>query len=120
MACMALMGLMALRKLMAFLGLLGLMALCFGASVGYFLGPFLLEATVRFRVGVVPRASVSSSSVTSRLLLRRLLLLWGLLGLMALLVMRLFPAEGKWAFWPAFKNHFGVFPEDGRPPRKAR
>ena len=47
MACMALLGLMALRKLMAFLGLLGLMALCFGASVGYFLGPFLLEATVR-------------------------------------------------------------------------
>ena len=23
--------------------------------------------------------------------------------------MLLFPAEGKWAFWPAFKNHFGVF-----------
>ena len=31
-------------------------------------------------------------------------------------LMGLFLAEGKWAFWPAFKNHFGDFAGDGIPP----
>ena len=35
-------------------------------------------------------------------------------------LMQLCPAEGKWAFWLAFKNHFGDFAGDGIPPREAR